>query len=153
MPLAIHLLKTPSLISRPPIVNALRPSLHMLPLHIIKARLQKVVVVNILQLDPPTLALHFSEYLVLMLAEGVVKGTLFCRAANAAGGYLVDVDVGVFVGGVVDVLINGEGDGGVGDGFAHEPGYALLVGILDGQAGNCVEGIGRRLHTICKIRS
>ena len=61
-----------------------------------------------------------------MLAEGVVERALFRRAAHAAGGYLVDVDVGVFVGGVVDVLAYGEGDGGVGNGFAEEPGYALL---------------------------
>ena len=39
--------------------------------------------------------------------------------------------MGVFFGGVVDVLGYGEGDGGVGDGFAEEPGYALLIWVLD----------------------
>ena len=56
-----------------------------------------------------------------MLAEGVVESASFRRGADAAGGYLVDVEVGVFFGGVVDVLLYGEGDGGVGDGFAEEP--------------------------------
>ena len=69
-----------------------------------------------------------------MLAEGVVESAFFRRAAHAAGGYLVDVDVGVFVGGVVDVFAYGEGDGGVGNGFAEEPGYALLVGVLEWRA-------------------
>lgn len=85
-----------------------------------------------------------------MLAEGVVESALFRRGANTAGGYLVDVDVGVFVGGVVGVFGYGEGDGGVGDGFAEEPGYALLVGLLEWQ---CGEGICEMLQTICKIRS
>lgn len=131
MPLTVHLLKPPSLISRPPIVNALRPSLYMLPFHIVKPRLQEVVVINILEFDPSAFALDLSEYLVLMLTEGVVESALLHRAANAAGGYLVDVEVGVFLGGVIDVFGYGEGDGGVGDGFAEEPGYALLVGVLD----------------------
>ena len=43
----------------------------------------------------------------------------------------MDVEVGVFLSGVVDVFFYGKGDGGVGDGFAEEPGYALLVGVLD----------------------
>ena len=60
-----------------------------------------------------------------MLAPVVVEGALFGRAADAAGGYLGDVDVGVVGFGVLGY---GEGDGGVGDGFAEEPGYALLGG-------------------------
>ena len=66
-----------------------------------------------------------------MLAPGVVEDALFLGAADAAGGYLGDVDVGIFFGGIVDVLGYGEGDGGVGDGFAEEPGYALLIMVLD----------------------
>lgn len=77
-----------------------------------------------------------------MLAEGVVESASFRRAADAAGGYLVDVEVGVFFGGVVDVLGYGEGDGGVGDGFAKEPGYALLVGVLDGRVIALKEVVG-----------
>ena len=88
IPLAIYLLETPNLIGRPPIANALRQSLHMLPLHIVKPSLQKIVVVNIFQLDPPTPALHFSKYLIFMIPPGVVKSALFRRAANAAGSYL-----------------------------------------------------------------
>ena len=126
MPLPAHLLKTPNLIRRPPVALALRPRLHMLPFHVIIPRLQKLVVVHILQLHPPTPTLHFAENLVFVVAPGVVERALFRRAAHAAGGHLRDVDVGVFVGGVVDVLRYGEGYGGVGDGFAEEPGYALL---------------------------
>ena len=130
-PLTIHLFEPPNLISRPPIANAFRQRLHMLPFHIIVPRLQKVVVVNIRQLDPPALAFDFAEDLVFVLAPGVVEDALFLGAADAAGGYLGDVNVGVFFGGVVDVLGYGEGDGGIGDGFAEEPGYALLVRVLD----------------------
>ena len=60
-----------------------------------------------------------------MLAPFIVEGALFGRAADAAGGCLGDVDVGVVGFGVLGY---GEGDGGVGDGFAEEPGYALLGG-------------------------
>lgn len=73
-----------------------------------------------------------------MLAPVVVKGALFGRAADAAGGYLADVDVGV-VG--LGVLGYGESDGGVGDGFAEEPGYALLSGGVRWE-GNCGDGRG-----------
>lgn len=143
MPLAIDLFKPPHLIGRPPIVQALRQSLHMLPFHIVVPGLQEVVFVDIRQLDPPALTLDLSEYPVLMLAPGEVEKALFLRGADAAGGHLGDVDVGVFLGGVVDVLVYGEGDGGVGDGFAEEPGYALLVGVLGGggdRGGRKVEG-------------
>ena len=58
-----------------------------------------------------------------MVAPDVVECALFGRAADAAGGYLGDVDVGSAG---VGVLGYGEGDCGVGDGFAEEPGYALL---------------------------
>ena len=126
MPLALHLLETPNLIRRPPISNALRQRLHVLPLHIVIPRLQEVVVVDILQLDPAAPALDLSEDLVLVLAPRVVEGAVLIRAADAAGGYLCDVDVRALVGGFVDVLRYGEGDGRVGDGFAQEPGYALL---------------------------
>ena len=68
-----------------------------------------------------------------MLAPRVVENAILRRAADAAGGYLGDVDVGVFVVGVVNVLGYGESDGGVGDGLAEEPGYTLLVGLSDGE--------------------
>ena len=117
----------------------------MLPLHIVIPRLQEVVVVDVCQLDPPAPALHLSEYLVLVLAPGVVEGALLRRAADAAGGYLGDVDVGEFVGGVIEVLGDGEGDGGVGDGFAEEPGHALLVAVLEGGL-VAVEGVEDDYH-------
>ena len=60
-----------------------------------------------------------------MLAPVVVEGALFGRAADATGSYLVDVDMGVAG---LGVLGYGEGDGGVGDSFAEEPGSALLGG-------------------------
>ena len=127
MPLAGDLLEPPNLIGRPPVADALRQRLHMLPFHVVVAGLQEVVVVDVRQLDPPALALDLAEYPVLVLAPGEVEDALFLGAADAAGGYLGDVDVGVFPGGVVDVLVYGEGYRGVGDGFAEEPGYALLI--------------------------
>ena len=36
--------------------------------------------------------------------------------------------MGVFLSGVVDVFLDGKGDGGIRYGFAEEPRYALLVG-------------------------
>ena len=79
-----------------------------------------------------------------MVAPGVVEGALLCRTADAAGGYLGDVDVGIVFGGIVDVLGYGEGDGSVGDGFAEEPGYALLVRVSD-RRGITIEEVGGRL--------
>ena len=125
-PLPFDFLKPPDLIRRPPIApNTLRHRLHMLPLQIQPPRLQKIVVVDIGQFHPAASGVYFPEDLVLVLAPVVVEGALFSRAADAAGGYLGDVDVGV---GGLGVLGYGEGDGGVGDGFAEEPGYALLSG-------------------------
>lgn len=79
-----------------------------------------------------------------MLAPSVVENAILRRAADAAGGYLGDVDVGVFVVGVVDVLGYGESDGGIGDGLAEEPGYALLGGVSDGEV-VAVKEVLRRL--------
>ena len=97
----------------------------MLPLRILPSRLQEIVVVYIRQFDPAASGVYFAKDLVFVLAPVVVEGALFGRAADAAGGDLVDVDVGVAG---IGVLGYGEGDGGVGDGFAEEPGYALLGG-------------------------
>ena len=124
-PLPIDFLEPPNLIRRPPISYAVRYSLHVLPLQILPPRLQEVVVVNVCQFDPAASGVYFSEDLVFVLAPVVVEGALFGRAADAAGSYLGDVDVGVIIFGVLGY---GEGDGGVGDGFAEEPGYALLGG-------------------------
>ena len=66
-----------------------------------------------------------------MIAPGVIEDALLRRAADAAGGDLRSVDVGELVGGIVDILSDGQGDCGVGDGFAQEPGYALLDWVLD----------------------
>ena len=120
-PLPFDFLKPPNLIRRPPFSYTLRHSLHVLPLRIQPPGLQKVVVVHIHQFHPAASAVYFPEDLVLVLAPIVVEGALFGRAADAAGGYLGDVDVGVVGFGVLGY---GEGDGGVGDGFADEPGYA-----------------------------
>ena len=99
----------------------------MLPLGIQPPRLEEIVVVHVRQFDPAASGFYFAEDLVLVLAPVVVEGALFRRAADAAGGDLADVDVGV---GGLGVLGYGEGDGGVGDGFAEEPGYALLGGVV-----------------------
>lgn len=126
MPLTVDHLEPPNLIRRPPVPNALRIRLHVLPFHVVVPRLQEFVVVDVGQLDPSALGFYFAEDLVFVVAPGVVEGAQLFRAADAAGGDLGDVDVGVVLGGVVDVLGNCEGDGGVGYGFAEEPGYALL---------------------------
>lgn len=125
-PLTINYLEPPNLIRRPAVPNALRIRLHMLPFHIVVPRLQKLVVVDVGQLDPSAFGFYFAEDLVFVVAPGVVEGAQLFGAADAAGGDLGDVDVGVVLGGVVDVLGDCEGDGGVRDGFAEEPGYALL---------------------------
>lgn len=147
MPLTTHHFKPPNLVRRPATADALRQSLHMLPLHIVIPSLQKVVVVHIRQLDPPTPALDLAEYPVLVLPPRVVERAVFRRAAHAAGGDLGDVDVGALVGCAVDVLAYVQGDGGVGDGFAQEPGYALLVGLLDGH-GIAVKGCRRSAYDL-----
>ena len=41
--------------------------------------------------------------------------------------------MGVFFSSAVNVLFDGESDGGVRYGFAEEPGYALLVAWSDGE--------------------
>ena len=59
-----------------------------------------------------------------MVTVGPVKGAQFFGFGNAAGGDLLDVDVGDGVG--VFVLRDGKGDGGEFDCFAEEPADVLL---------------------------
>ena len=124
--LTVDHLKPPNLIRRPAVRSALRIRLHMLPFHIVIPCLQEVVVVDVGQLYPSALAFYLAEDVVFVVAPGVVEGAQLFRAADAAGGDLGDVDMGVVLGGIVDVLGYREGDGGVGYGFADEPGYTLL---------------------------
>ena len=61
-----------------------------------------------------------------MISRRPIQGAVFC-AGDVARGYLFYVDVGgIGRGGVVDVLGDGQGHGGHGDGSAQEPAYALL---------------------------
>jgi hypothetical protein len=82
-------------------------------------------------------ALDLAEDAVFVVAEGPVQHPVLVRRADAARGHLGDVDVDGLRGGVVGgcVLLDGQGDGGEGDGFAQEPGEAL-----EGEEG--VEGRG-----------
>lgn len=63
--------------------------------------------------------------MVVVRARGVVERALLASALDAARGGLLDVDVRDGRGGVVGVLLDGEGDGGEADGFASEPTEAL----------------------------
>ncbi len=95
----------------------------MLPLHVVKALLQKFVIIHIGQLDPTAPPSHRAENLVGVVTEYPIEGAVL-GGSDAAGGNLLDVDVGQIVG---DVFLDGEGDGREGNGAAEEPAYALLA--------------------------
>lgn len=61
--------------------------------------------------------------MVLVWSISPIQDTLLRGALDSTGGRLVDVDVGDA--GFVNVLLDGEGDGGEVDGFALEPADAL----------------------------
>ena len=72
-----------------------------------------------------------------MIAESPVQCAQLGRAFDAAGRRLRDVDVG-------GVFVDGEGYGGVGDGFAEEPGDALLGGrVCERMNEGSVDGEGK----------
>lgn len=62
-----------------------------------------------------------------MISVRPIKGAVLSRTGDAAGRYLLDVEVCETRFGI-NVLGDCEGDGGHGDGFAEEPAYALLAG-------------------------
>jgi len=99
----------------------------MLSLHIIPSRLQKFIIIHIPQLHPPTLPLYTSKNPIFMISIYPIKGTVLGRARDAAGGDLLDIDMGKAV---FNVFGDCEGDGCEGDGFAQEPAYALLWGRI-----------------------
>lgn len=87
-----------------------------------------IVIRQIRHLNPPALALHLSEYAIFMSAELPVQRPQLGGAFYAARRGLLDVDVR---GPVFFVFADAEGYGRVGDGFAQEPGDALLWGWGD----------------------
>lgn len=98
--------KKTHLIRRPPIPHTLRITLHVFIPLIQPALLQKLVVVlDIAQLHPSTLALDFAKDPVLVVAVRPVERAVFRRAGYAARCPLFDVDVGEAVGG--GVLLDG----------------------------------------------
>ena len=75
--------------------------------------------------------------MVLVWSISPIQDTLLRGALDSTGGGLVDVDVGDAR--FVDVLLDGEGDGGQVDGFALEPADALEGENSVGRVG---EGLG-----------
>lgn len=74
-----------------------------------------------------------------MVAVLPIEGAFFGGAGDSRRGDGEDVDVGE---GTVGVFGDGEGYGGHGDGFAEEPGDALLEGRGGGVSGTGVVGGG-----------
>ena len=98
----------------------------MLPLRIIPPGTQPLLIVIILQildLDPPTLPLNLAEYTIFMRPVGPIQRSQLRGAADAPSRGLCDVDVrrAIFF-----IFVDRERYGCVGDGFAEEPGDALL---------------------------
>lgn len=73
--------------------------------------------------QPSRLSHQATKNMVLVWSIRPIQDTLLRGSLDSAGGGLVDVDVGDT--GFVDVLLDGEGDGGKVDGFALEPADAL----------------------------
>ncbi len=65
-----------------------------------------------------------------MISVRPIERAVLGRTGDAAGGYLLDVEVCETRFGI-NVFGDCEGDGGHGDGFAEEPAYALLAGRID----------------------
>lgn len=87
----------------------------MLPLQIVPPGLQKIVVVDILQLDPSRLPVHLTEHSILVLPQLPVQNPqLLCM--NPPRRPLLNIDVGHTS--VIDVLLNVQGEGGQRDGFS-----------------------------------
>lgn len=98
--------------------------------------------------------------MVVVWSISPVQDSLFGGSLDSASGGLVDVDVGDA--GFVDVLLDGEGDGGEVDGFALEPADALegedgvgwvgeglgLEVLLAGASHGRVEGRERTYHDV-----
>lgn len=97
----------------------------MLPLQIIPPGLQKLIIINFIQLHPPRLNLHLAENIILVIAQLPVQRSQLRRSQSPRRG-LHDVDVGD--GGVVGIFGDVQCDGCKADGFAEEPAYALLCG-------------------------
>lgn len=126
LPLSTHIdliLKPPHLRRNPPIPHTLHMALRdpslltLLP----PPPPQKLIVplmpgLHLRQRLEPAPPLDLAEDVVGVAAPLAVEGAQLGRALDAAGQGRGDVDVGGA--GVVFVLLGGEGDGGVGDGFA-----------------------------------
>lgn len=97
--------------------------MHLLPL-LIPPFLQELIPIQIVQLHPLTASPDVAENTVGVVTVCPVESAQFFGFGNAAGGDLLDVDVGDGVG--VFVLGDGEGDGGEFDCFAEEPADVLL---------------------------
>lgn len=127
------------MICRPPVPHTLHVTLHIFVPLIQPALLQKLIVVlDIAQLDPSALALDFAEDPIFVVSILPVERAVFGRAGDAARGSLFDVDVGEAV--VGGVLLDGQGYGCEGNGFAEPPAYALLLSFRDGKVRSGVFG-------------
>lgn len=106
----------------------------MLPLQIIPPDLEKIVVVDISQLDPSRLRVHLTEHSIRVLPQLPVQNPQLLRP-NAPGRRLLNIDVGHTS--VIDVLLDGQGEGGQRDGFSQEP----IDALLSGELGQCEKEI------------
>lgn len=129
IPPPIHHLEPPHLIRRPAAALTLHITLHEQALGVEPARLQPVIIRDLIEPAPATAAPHGAEDAIRVVAPGPIEGALLGRAGDAAGGDLGDVDVGDVVGRGA-VFGDGERDGGGRDEFAEEPSDVLLERVV-----------------------
>lgn len=95
-------------------VLAIRPPLLLKPI-LLQKIIQRIPLRARVR-QPSALAHQATKNVVLVWSISPIQDTLLSGSLDSAGGGLVDVDVGDA--GFVDVLLDGEGDGGEADGFA-----------------------------------